>query len=496
MSVLDTFYLLFKTDAAGEASKDIANLDKQISTLAAKGKARNEAEVKELKELRRQRSEATRDLKDQTKEVGKLGDSFTKLVETGITALTTYASFSAFKSGLLDASKLNSALAVQGKITNQNAGEMRAYAAALAAAGGHEQDLYGFVNSAFQEAASRRIALPSVDVLLRRLHDQIKGKTPEFQAQILGQNGAMALAPLLEQSDEEFNKSIEVMKDHEAATNKATKASREFEQQMSSMGNTMTDVFSKVGEDVLPVLTKMSKWVNEFINDKILGLGAGSFTDGSLTANWDGRKISPTVNQSTPGLSVNGGGKTPLGIRNNNPGNLMPGGREASFSTPQAGIAALASQLGKYGSRGWDTVESIISHYAPPNENNTEAYISSVLRDTGFKRGQRLNLSDPDTLKRLIPAIIKHENGYNPYDNSMIQNSISSAQGALSSAGSFPLNSGGGGSGGDKSISIKTGDINVHTQATDSAGIARDISSELKNQFRTTISNFDDGVLA
>ena len=50
--------------------------------------------------------------------------------------------------------------------------------------------------------------------------------------------------------------------------------------------------------------------------------------------------------------------------------------------------------------------------------------------------------------------------------------------------------------GGDKSMSIKTGDINVHTASTDAAGISRGIGSALTNEFRTAFSNFDDGLNA
>ena len=45
--ILDTFYLLFRTDIPAAVEKDIKGLDKQISDLAAKGKKRSAEEEKE-----------------------------------------------------------------------------------------------------------------------------------------------------------------------------------------------------------------------------------------------------------------------------------------------------------------------------------------------------------------------------------------------------------------------------------------------------------------
>lgn len=217
---------------------------------------------------------------------------------------------------------------------------------------------------------------------------------------------------------------------------------------------------------------------------------AGSIAYHKEIADWVDNKL----NGSSPSRSAASSNGTPLGIRNNNPGNLRPGGREASYGSPGAGIAALGNQLRRYGSRGWNTLDSIISHYAPSSENNTEAYIAAVARDTGFGRGQQLNLNDPATLQKLSAAIIKHENGYNPYSDSQIQSSIAAGQlafGNTSSLGNFGSNRGG-----DRTISVKTGDITVQTQATDATGIASSIGGALQEQIKMAINSYDDGVLA
>ena len=85
----------------------------------------------------------------------------------------------------------------------------------------------------------------------------------------------------------------------------------------------------------------------------------------------------------------------PRGIRNNNPGNIRHGAKwqglkENSrdldpafcvFKNPIYGIRALAKGLLNYKKLyGLNTVRSIISRYAPPNENQTLAYIQSVAK--------------------------------------------------------------------------------------------------------------------
>lgn len=115
------------------------------------------------------------------------------------------------------------------------------------------------------------------------------------------------------------------------------------------------------------------------------------------------------------------------GIRNNNPGNIrvskdqwegMTGddGAFVTFDSPESGVRALGKNLLSYGRRGYDSIEKIINRWAPPNENDTKAYIDSVVAATGIPATQSLDLSNPDTLSALAQAISFHETGsrYNP----------------------------------------------------------------------------------
>ncbi|WP_116327664.1 hypothetical protein [Klebsiella aerogenes] len=144
--------------------------------------------------------------------------------------------------------------------------------------------------------------------------------------------------------------------------------------------------------------------------------------------------------------AVAGGGEAsavgPRGVRNNNPGNLEASssnpwvgqtgsdGRFAKFETPEHGIRALGRNLLSYQRQGIDTVSDIINRWAPPTDNNdTAAYIKSVCAQLGVKADQPLDASNPDTLQALCAAIIKHENGSQPYSNEQLSTGVSAALG-------------------------------------------------------------------
>lgn len=123
---------------------------------------------------------------------------------------------------------------------------------------------------------------------------------------------------------------------------------------------------------------------------------------------------------------------TKRGERNNNPGNLnfagqagatleRPGGRFARFETAFDGLRALSRQLTLYAGRGINSIEKIISTWAPASDNNnTAAYIQAVSERLGVDPQAALNMGDPQTMSALMSSIIHHENGRNIYSGELI----------------------------------------------------------------------------
>jgi hypothetical protein len=141
---------------------------------------------------------------------------------------------------------------------------------------------------------------------------------------------------------------------------------------------------------------------------------------------------------------------TPRGIRNHNPGNLDKGSakwqglappdqqtdpRFAVFIDPTWGIRAIARTLISYQDK-YDirTIRAIIARWAPPSENNTQAYIDIVCARSGLGADQQLDMHRYEHLKPIVECIIRHENGNGPksntnswYDNATIDAALSRA---------------------------------------------------------------------
>lgn len=105
-----------------------------------------------------------------------------------------------------------------------------------------------------------------------------------------------------------------------------------------------------------------------------------------------------------------------LAFRNNNPGNLRYAkqrgavqgeGGFAAFATPKAGYQALIDQILLDTKRG-HTLESFLAKYAPPSENDTEAYLKFLETRVGSTRVDPLEKVD---LHALAQAIALMESG-------------------------------------------------------------------------------------
>ena len=120
------------------------------------------------------------------------------------------------------------------------------------------------------------------------------------------------------------------------------------------------------------------------------------------------------------------------GLRNNNPGNIdrttvkwkgmaatQLDPRFITFTAPQWGIRAMARILLGDWREGQNTIASLIEEWAPPVENNTVAYVAAVGKACKVDPYAPCNI--PALLPQLIAAIIKHENGSQPYDTATIQ---------------------------------------------------------------------------
>jgi len=136
---------------------------------------------------------------------------------------------------------------------------------------------------------------------------------------------------------------------------------------------------------------------------------------------------------------------TPRGIRNHNPGNIRRTGDQwqglepiqsdpqfFQFQAPQWGIRALMRILIAYQERhGLKTISQIINRWAPPvgrdaggnfYTQETGSYIDHMARAVGVMPDDPINVRE--VADRLIPAMIQHENGQQPYPMETIREGI------------------------------------------------------------------------
>src|SRR5690242_16714530 len=128
--------------------------------------------------------------------------------------------------------------------------------------------------------------------------------------------------------------------------------------------------------------------------------------------------------------------RPPRSVRNNNPGNLERSSIEwlglatvpemnaeqrveqifCVFRSPMFGFRALALDLYNSWKKGRMTLTQLISHFAPPNENDTKSYIYKVSLALDMLPDQPLHLDNDEQLATLCRAISIQEAGYWAFD--------------------------------------------------------------------------------
>ena len=112
------------------------------------------------------------------------------------------------------------------------------------------------------------------------------------------------------------------------------------------------------------------------------------------------------------------------GLNNNNPGNIVLDGRVwlgevvpssdkrfKQFKSRAYGYRAIFVNLAAYIRNGHNTIEKIITRWAPAFENNTASYIAHVAAMAGIPKNRVISTSDHVALIEITKAISKIENG-------------------------------------------------------------------------------------
>lgn len=115
----------------------------------------------------------------------------------------------------------------------------------------------------------------------------------------------------------------------------------------------------------------------------------------------------------------------PRGLRNNNPGNIrnnniayqgevQPSSDKnfKQFRTMAHGYRAMFVVLHTYQRKhGLNTIEAMITRYAPASENHTRAYIDSVSEWSGVQSTVRVTTTNAEIMIPIVAAMSRVENG-------------------------------------------------------------------------------------
>ena len=231
---------------------------------------------------------------------------------------------------------------------------------------------------------------------------------------------------------------------------------------------------SKAGKFLVGLLEKLKGFGKEFVSQ------ADRFAD----------QYAPNDKAATPAASASTLTAAQRKAARNNPGDLRFAGQAgatneggfASFKTLAEGIQASNRQLDLFAKRGINTIDAIISKWAPPSENNTPAYKAYISKFVG--KGVNEELSPTDRQK-LLQGIFNDE-GVNKVGGGDITAALGNPN-ALAAARFANNNAvpGAGGVGGNSSTTttVDIDTINVNApNARDAQGIASELPGALKRK--------------
>lgn len=446
--ILDTFYLLFKSDSK-QASNDIGELTKKIDALKSKGKSRSEQEDKDLKESIKRHKELSNEVAENTNQYVKMAEGITGVITAAI-------SFRAISNGIFGTAADNSGLQVQADLIGQSTVNLKAYGQAAKDAGGNSEALTGYLQGLFERFSAVGLGskIPEVSEVLGKIRNQLKiagGDLGQRERIFQAFNVPQGLKPLLSLPDAEYDKIIARNLELAENTEKGAKIARAYAESWSEVENSLNTTFTAIGSEVLPAFRDINKELTSFF--------------ASISQNKEQLGYIKTGVEAIAVVIVAA---------------LIPALTSAGIAAATAAAPILA--IAAVGIGAFKGAKAVYDYSATHGYNAKFQSPNSTLKASGenYKTSTE-SLEDPRNAG-ILQQIMKGKHA------DLINNGKDSLDFATKSQ--LGVGSGGGG----KNLSVKTGDIHVHTNATDASGISNDITGELMHHIQHAISNLDDGM--
>ena len=458
--ILDEFVLLFKSDAK-QASADVAELSKKIELLKAKGKDRDTEENKQL-------AEYTKQLKEQS-EVLKINDQqYQKLAESAAGYVTAAVSGASIIKSVFGSAETNAQLALTAKTYGLQTKELNALAIANEQAGGSQDEFIASqvklvqLNSQLGGAKT-----DSPDAIITRLRAQLNGLDQATKLFKINQWGLPPL-PILIATDERYAKVLKSGQALSSSIDDQTAAATEFRQEWVEIKEGVDKVVGSMTIGLLPLMRELNKLLLPILN--ALGDSPGGSVLAGVTgagaATFLGKKLVKTILPKAVGAGA-GAAEGVAGL-----------GLAATAAVGGTFLGSLGLLFGLKSAIDEKTHGANALRYGKSNENKSAS--SDIISRS----------SEP--LENSPYLLQQHDLRHKGDLSSLLQ----SNQSALALASGLDLTPGSYQNSNSRTVNVKVGDININSNATDTSGIASDISTQLERHINAAISNMDDGVQA
>ena len=452
------------------------------------------AQKKSVEELRKFDEQQQKTAKKTQDEARKTANEFNKTTQAVLEYFLAYVGVSQIKDFVANTTKANVEVGRSAHLLNMSAQELKTWGDMAEITGGSIETMTGTIQGLQQSLAEitrgnaevlkpaamlgamEAFDINSQTVDLYKLSDAIanfrKTHTEAVTyswAKSLGIDEKSFL--LLEQGSEALRKQFKdfdslnrVIQENSENANKLNKEWVETKKQAQSLGNTIYDF----------LLTPISL-VNKGLQYSILGFRA--LFSGSLDPIRESakRKVEAMDAEKAgkPEQGVSSSGALPRNLRNNNPGNLKFAGQAgavgqdkdgfAIFSSMDAGVAAQQALLKSKYDQGLDTLHKL--YYG---SGNVKGWL-----------GSGADLKDaPNAIKNVGSITGLGENQHIDANQlSMLRQAMQNNEGMIGSR----VNAQGGGRNINNTSEVSIQNMNIHTNATDATGLARDLPRQLKN---------------
>lgn len=478
--------------------------------------------AKEFQKETKQAEKAVGDLQDSInasdKAASRLAESFERVVKSGVSALTAFASMNAIKNQVLNVAASNAAFEKQSRLLGVTAGELSAWDAAVVQAGGHAGEFTSWlseINKKYVEMGQGNRS----GAIIQHLRDL----SAEWQKAGLTMSDMLALGQkfsipqdivlLMSQGPQKMDSLIEKYKEVQNLTDANAEASMQFENALAELSMTWKANFVQLIDPAKELVSVLGKLI-------VLVTNGVSFGYHAVTGNWDKMKQdmdrwesfnAKTMNKDTWSAKASGGsnmeesrrfwlskGFTPAQVA----GILANEEAESGFSTSAVGDGVRARGVFQWHP---DRRAKILAGTGIDVANATHADQLKAAWWEMQQRGDDVRLRSAQTAGQAgdiftrffeRPAAVDRRAAERAKRAEIILSQMhgdmmSSAKTSLYSADNTPAQAYGGGG---KTINMTIGDVTINTQATDAKGIAADFKRELSGEYRNAIGNWDDGV--